>query len=152
VERSRPHDKRDDHEGSRQSRSVSKIQHNHSPGHSTKSTYACSRSTNNPSMSLVRHQRRRHRLDSLQGELKKIKPPSFDGENKKGEDVRVCLLRMRTYFQLHDYSLNVEAKITVYHLKGKALMWWDQLKQVKHLDEKIISWKQFKKKFINCTC
>jgi hypothetical protein len=26
-------------------------------------------------------------------------------------------------------------------------MWWDRLKQVKHLDEKIISWKQFKKYF-----
>jgi hypothetical protein len=26
-------------------------------------------------------------------------------------------------------------------------MWWDRLKQAKHLDEKIIYWKQFKKYF-----
>jgi hypothetical protein len=30
---------------------------------------------------------------------------------------------------------------------GNTYMWWDWLKQVKHLDEKIISWKQFKKYF-----
>jgi hypothetical protein len=83
----------------------------------------------------------------LQGELRKIKPPSFDGENKKGEDAEAWLLGMRKYFQLHDYSSNVEARIAAYHLQGKASMWWDRLKQVKHLDEKIISWKQFKKYF-----
>jgi hypothetical protein len=26
----------------------------------------------------------------------------------------------------------------------KEYMWWDQLKQVKHLDEKKVSWRQFK--------
>jgi hypothetical protein len=33
------------------------------------------------------HQRRRHELNSLQGEHKKIKPPNFNEENKKGEEV-----------------------------------------------------------------
>jgi hypothetical protein len=60
----------------------------------------------NPSISHVKHQRRRHGPDSLQGELRKIKPPSFDGENKKGEDVEAWLLGMRKYFQLHNYSPN----------------------------------------------
>jgi len=27
-------------------------------------------------------------------------------------------------------------------------MWWDQLKQVKHIDEKGISWKYFQKKYL----
>jgi hypothetical protein len=73
-------------------------QHHHSPGNSTRRTYACSRLERNPSISLVRHQRRRHGSDSLQGELRKIKPPYFDGENKKGEDEEAWLLGMRKYF------------------------------------------------------
>jgi hypothetical protein len=93
------------------------------------------------------HQRRRHGSDSLQGELRKIKPPSFDGENKKSEDAKAWLLGMRKYFQLHKYSSNVEARIASYHLQWKTYMWWDVMKQVKHLDEKIISWKSFKKYF-----
>jgi hypothetical protein len=55
------------------------------------------------SVSLVRHQRRRHGSDSLQGELRKIKAPSFDGENNKGEDAEAWFLEMRKYLQLDDY-------------------------------------------------
>jgi hypothetical protein len=83
VEVSRSHDKRDDHGGSRRSRSISIHQHHHSPGHSTRKTYALSRSASNPSISPIRHQRRRHWLKILQGELRKIKPPSFDGEKQR---------------------------------------------------------------------
>jgi hypothetical protein len=38
-------------------------------------------------VSPVRNQRRRPESDILQGELRKIKTPSFDGENRMGEDV-----------------------------------------------------------------
>ena len=65
VEVSRSHDRRDDHGGSRWSRSASRHHHHHSPRHSTRREYAHSRSTSNPSMSLVRHQRRIHGSDSL---------------------------------------------------------------------------------------
>jgi hypothetical protein len=44
----------------------------------------------------------RHGSDSLQGELRKIKAPSFDGENKKREYAEEWLLGMRKYFNLHD--------------------------------------------------
>jgi hypothetical protein len=60
---------------------------------------------------------------------RKLKPPPFDGEHRKGEDVEAWLLGMRKYFQLHDYSSNLEARISIYHLQGKASIWWDQLKQ-----------------------
>jgi hypothetical protein len=45
---------------------------------------------------------------------------------------------------LYDDPSRVEAIIQTYHLQGKETMWWDQLEQAKHLDEKRISWGQFK--------
>jgi len=81
----------------------------------------------------------RHGSYILQGELIKINPPSFDGENRKGEDAETLLLGVKKYFWLHDFSSNVEARIVAYHLQGKASMWLDRLKQVKHLDENRIS-------------
>jgi hypothetical protein len=86
-------------------------------------------------VSPVRHQRRRHEWDGLQGELRKLKPPSFDGEREREDDVEAWLLGIRKYFQLHNYSSNLEAIISTYHLHGKVVMWWDQLKQVEHINE-----------------
>jgi hypothetical protein len=51
---------------------------------------------------------------------------------------------MKKYFQLHDYPSQVEARISTYYLQGNETLWWDQLKQVKNLDEKRISWNKFK--------
>jgi hypothetical protein len=98
-------------------------------------------------VSHVRHQRRRHELDSLQGESRKLKPPSFDGEREREDDVEAWLLGIMRYFQLHNYSSNLEARITTYHLQGKVAMWWDQLNKVENINESRITWKQFKKYF-----
>lgn len=40
---------------------------------------------------------------------------------------------------------NIERLIS--HLQRKASMWWDHLKQVKHIGKKNISWRRFKKYF-----
>jgi hypothetical protein len=48
---------------------------------------------------------------------------------------------------LHNYTSNLEARIATYDLHGKNAMWWDQLKQVEHINESMITWKQFKKYF-----
>jgi hypothetical protein len=98
-------------------------------------------------VSLVRYQRRKHELDSLQGYLRKIKPPSFDGERKREYDVEAWWIGLNRYFQLHNYSSNLEARISTYHLHGKVVMWLDQLKQVEHINERRIAWKKFKKYF-----
>jgi hypothetical protein len=39
-------------------------------------------------------------VDELKGEMNNIKPPTFDGEHQKEEDVETWLLGMRKYFQL----------------------------------------------------
>jgi hypothetical protein len=38
-------------------------------------------------VSRVRNHRKRSELDIFQGELRKLKPVSFDGEHRKAEDV-----------------------------------------------------------------
>jgi hypothetical protein len=98
-------------------------------------------------VSHVRHQRRKQEVNSLQGELRKLKPPSFGSEREREDDVEAWLLWLRGYFQLHNYSSNLEAKIATYHLHAKVAMWWDQLKQVEHVNEIRITWKQFKNYF-----
>jgi hypothetical protein len=37
-------------------------------------------------MSHVKHKRRRHELESLQGELRNLNAPSFDGEREREVD------------------------------------------------------------------
>jgi hypothetical protein len=83
----------------------------------------------------------------VQGDLRKIKPSDFDSENKKGEDVEAWLLGIRKYFQLYSYSSNLEDMISIYHRHRKNFMWWDQLNKFKHISEKRIYWKYFKKYF-----
>ena len=42
-------------------------------------------------------------------DFKKAKPPSFDGEIKKGEEAKAWLLGLKKYFRVHDYSENLKA-------------------------------------------
>jgi hypothetical protein len=79
-------------------------------------------------VSPVMRQHKRNEGDILQGELRKMKPPNFNGEHRKGEEVEAWLLEMNKYFQLHNYPSRVETRIATYHLQGKTTMWWDLLK------------------------
>jgi len=55
--------------------------------------------------------------------MRKIRPPSFDGEREMEVDIESWLLGLKIYFQLHNYSSNLEARIATYHLHGKDTMW-----------------------------
>jgi hypothetical protein len=123
----------------RRTRSVS-IHHHHSPRHSNK------RAHRNSIPSPVR-KHKRSQVDEIQGEMNKIKPPTLDGEHKKDGDAETWLLGMRKYFQLHNYSSHIEGRISIYKLKEKTSMRWDQLVQVQHIKEKSVTWREFKKYF-----
>jgi hypothetical protein len=79
--------------------------------------------------------------------MNKIEPPTFDGEHKRDEDAETWLMGMRNYFQLNNYSSHAEGRISIYQLKGKTYMWWDQLVKVQHIKEKSVTWREFKKYF-----
>jgi hypothetical protein len=89
------------HDEGRKTKSVDKHLH-HSP------RYSAGRVCSSSSPSPVRKHKRRTGVDELQGEMNKIKPPTFDGEHKKDEDAETWLLGMRKYFQLHNYSSQEE--------------------------------------------
>jgi hypothetical protein len=73
--------------------------HYHSQNHSHRRSHSSS------SPSPIR-KHRRYGVDELKGQMNNIKPPTFDGEHKKGEDVETWILGMRKYLQLHNYQLN----------------------------------------------
>jgi hypothetical protein len=145
VKEGRCHERRDDHGRVGYSKSASRANGHHSPPYSEGNFYALKDPVSSPEVSLVRHQRRKQEVDSLQGDMRKLKTPSFEGEREREDDAKAWFLGLRRYLQLHNYSSNLEAKIATYHLQGKAAMWWDQLKQVEHVNESKITWKQFNK-------
>jgi hypothetical protein len=99
------------------------------------------------SHSQTRRKKRKHSKSHDPEEFKKAKPPTFDGEIKKGEEAEVWLLGLKKYFRVHDYSENLKAQIAIFNLNGKASIWWEDLRNVKGIHEKDLSWKQFEKYF-----
>ena len=61
-------------------------------------------------------------------EFKKMKSPTFNGEMKYREEVGAWLLVMSKYFQVYDYSNNMEARIAIYNMNNKASIRWQDLK------------------------
>jgi hypothetical protein len=97
--------------------------------------------------SVPRNKKMRHSQSSLPKEFKKDKSPTFDGEIKKGEEVEAWLLGMRKYFRVHNYLENTKAKIVVFNLNEGDSIWWEDLKEVKGLEESKLTWRQFEKYF-----
>ena len=84
------------------------------PYHSErKEGYTSSNTKSSPERYLVRYNKRRSTQDELVGEHRRIKTPTFDGEVKKGEDVEEWLLGLRKLFQLHQYTPNMEAWVSI---------------------------------------
>jgi hypothetical protein len=80
----------------RRTRSVI-IDHHYSLRHSNKRAHRSS-------ITSPIRENKRYGVDELQGEMNKIKHPTFDGEHKKDEDAETWMFGMRKYFQLHNYS------------------------------------------------
>ena len=75
-------------------------------------------------------------MEHLEGEFKKIKPTSFDGESRTGEEAEAWLLDIKKYFQIYNYSNNMTVRMAVYNLKGNAGIWWQDLNISHGLKEK----------------
>ena len=62
--------------------------------------------------------------DEVMGEFKKIKPPTFNGEVETGEEAKA-----------------------IYNLTEKANIWCRDIKRVKRIQEREITWKTFRRYF-----
>jgi len=58
--------------------------------------------------------------DNLHGKIQKEKPPIFNGEVKYGQDIEASLPGMKKYFEVHDYSQNMKARVAIFNLNGRA--------------------------------
>ena len=92
--------------------------------------------------------RKRKQVDHLEEEFKKIKPTTFHGESRIGEEVEAWLLDIKKYFQIYNYSSSMKVRMAIYNLKGKANIWWQDLKLAKGLKEKQMEWSYFKKWYL----
>jgi hypothetical protein len=86
-------------------------------------------------------------VEHLEGEFKKIKPSTFYGGYRIGEEDEAWLLDIKRYFQIYNYYSNMKVRMTIYNLKGKESIWWQDLKLSKGLKEKQMEWSDFKKYF-----
>ena len=73
----------------------------------------------------------------LQGEFRKIKPPTFDGEAE--EVVEAWLTNMNNYFQVYKYSNNLKAKLAIYQLREKTTLWWEEVKNVHSIEDQDVT-------------
>jgi hypothetical protein len=48
---------------------------------------------------------------------------------------------------VHNYSENTKARIAIFNSNGGASIWWEDLKEIKRLKERKMTWKQFEKYF-----
>jgi hypothetical protein len=140
-EEGRCHERRDDYGRAGYSLSTSRAHGHQSPPYLERNFYETDDPVKSPEVFPIRHQIRKQEADSLQGELRKFKPPSFGDEREREDDGEAWFLGLRRYFQLHNYSSNLEVKISTYHLHMKTAIWWDQLKQVEDVNESRITWK-----------
>jgi hypothetical protein len=74
-----------------------------------------------------------------------VKPPTFDDEVKSSEEVEAWLLGLRKYFQVYDYYGSMKAKVAIFYMNVILSIWWEDLKNVKRISERKITWKQFRK-------
>jgi len=67
--------------------------------------------SSNETGSSIPKKKKRHSQSSLTKEFNKDKFPTFDGEIKKGEEVKAWLLGSRKYFRVHNYSENTSISV-----------------------------------------
>jgi hypothetical protein len=55
------------------------------------------------------------------------------------------LFGLKKYFQVHYYYENTKARISIFNLNGGTSIWWEELKEIKGLKERNITWKKLEK-------
>ena len=67
----------------------------------------------------------------------------LNGEVEKGEEAEAWLSGMKKYFHIYNYSDRLKARMAIYNLIGKAVIWWQDIKRVKNIKEKYLTRRVF---------
>lgn len=55
------------------------------------------------------------------------------------------MLGMNKYFRVQNFCENIKTSMTIFNLKRKADIWWEELRNVKDIREKEMYWERFKR-------
>ena len=77
----------------------------------------------------------------LQGEFKKLRPPMYDGESE--EDVEASSLNIKQYFQVYIYYDNLREHLSIFQMRRKVSLRWQDAKSVNNIRSKELSWNFF---------
>jgi len=47
---------------------------------------------------------------------------------------------MKKFFELHEYTDNMKARIDIFILRAKADIWWEDVKRVRDIRKDDLSW------------
>ena len=83
---------------------------------------------------------------SIHHELEKVKFPKFFGA-PDGTAIEAWLENMVMCFTLRDYTSNMKVCMTVFQLKGNALLWWKMLLPQLNMAVEDVSWELFEEWF-----
>ena len=81
--------------------------------------------------SLSPRRKKQRRNDSIKGEFRKIRAPTYEGEVNTREKAEEWLLGMNKYFQVHNYSSEMKDHLSIFDLNGMEARWWRDLKNTK---------------------
>ena len=90
------------------------------------------------------HELKKNKLE-LQGEFRKIKPPTFYGDAE--EMVEAWVINMNKYFQVYECNSKPKAHFEIYQLREKATLWWEEVKNVRGIEDQNVTWDEFEQCF-----
>ena len=71
----------------------------------------------------------------------------FNSSLGKGASTKAWLFGIKKYFQIYNYFDELKKKMAIYHLTRKEDIWWQDIKKIKGIKERYLTWKIFKKHF-----
>ena len=63
------------------------------------------------------------------------------------EVAEAWLINMNKYFQLYDYNGKLKAQLAIYQLREKATLWWEEVKNVRGIEDQDVTWDRFQQYF-----
>ena len=49
------------------------------------------------------------------------------------------LINMNKYFQVYEYNSNLKVRLAIYQLREKATLWWEEVKNVRSIEEQDVT-------------